>query len=152
MGFSDRWREGANPGNVGSIDLSGTHEACECRPLVFVRFLFVIIALPVAWVMAIPHVPLPLWQAAAAVIGGTLMYVALAYLINPQPDLENLGYLVGMVNDPCSYSDDQNRMLLQLQCVLGPGRFVAESLFDMKCFFQHDEENFAQPTEDTWHR
>ncbi len=150
MGFSDRWREGANPGNVGSIDLSAEHEACECRPLILARFLFVVIGLPVAWVFAIPQVPLPMWQAAAAVIGGTLMYIALAYLVNPEPDLENLGHLGGMMNDRSTYSDDKNRMLLQAQMFLGPGRFIAESVFDIKCFFQQEEERFAEPTEEAW--
>ena len=150
MSFTERWGESMNPGNVGRIEVGEEHESCECRPLVFVRFLFVIIALPVGWVLAIPHVPLPMWQAAIAVIGGTLIYVALSYLVNPQPDLDNIGHLGGMVDNQMRYSDDLNRLLMQAQFLLGPGRFVAESLFDIKCFFEHEEEEFAGAPDDAW--
>ncbi|KKK72810.1 hypothetical protein LCGC14_2900150 [marine sediment metagenome] len=150
MRYTEYWGERVNPGNVGKIAVGEEHEPCQCKPLVFVRFLFVIIALPVAWVLAIPYVPLPMWQAAIVVIGGTLIYVAMSYLVDPQPDLENIGHLGGLVDNKTRYSDDLNRLLQQAQYVLGPGRFVAESLFDIKCFFVHEEKELAAAPEDAW--
>ena len=150
MSFLEFWGERVDPGKVGTIDFSGEHEACQCRPLVLARFVFVVAALPVLWYLAIPRVPLPLWQAAGLVVGGTLMYVALSYLVNPQPDLENLGFLGGMVNDPTRRSDNQNRLLLNAQMLLGPGRFVAESLLDMRCFFAGGRDDASGPGEETW--
>ncbi len=140
MSFLEWWGEEVNPGKVGSIDLSGEHEACRCKPLVLARLLFVVIGLPVLWWLTVPLVPLPTWQAAAAVIGGTLIYIAVSYLIHPQPDLENLGPCAGMIDHPWQISDDLNRMLLGVQCVLGPGRFVAESVFDARELFRGEPE------------
>jgi hypothetical protein len=91
MRFIEWWGESVDPGKVGSVDFSADHEPCRCRALVLARFLFVVIGLPVVWYLTVPHVPLPIWQAVVLVIGGTLIYVALSYLADPAPDLENLG-------------------------------------------------------------
>ncbi len=55
-----------NPGKVGKVAVGEEHEACQWRGLVWARFVFVIVGLPVAWFLAVPHVPLPTWQAWAA--------------------------------------------------------------------------------------
>ncbi|MEE9603126.1 MAG: hypothetical protein V3V75_07465 [Thermoguttaceae bacterium] len=140
MSFMERWGESVDPGNTGNVDISAQHETCRCLPLVAARFVAVVIGLPVAWYKIIPHVPLPLFQAIALVIGGTLVYVALAYLINPQPDIENLGWAGGLIDHPWRYSDDINRTLLTAQCFLGPGRFIAESLLDVRELFKERQE------------
>lgn len=120
----------------GTVDFSGEHEPCRCKPLVVARLLFVMVGLPVLWGVAIWQVPLPMWEAAALVIGGSLIYISVAYLVNPQPDLENLGFAFGTVDNPYRFSDNWNRMLLSLQFALGPGRFVAESVLDAWVLFQ----------------
>jgi len=122
----------------GSVDFSGQHEPCRYKPLVVARFLFVIVALPVLWGVAIWQVPLPVWEAAALVIGGTLIYISVAYLVNPQPELDNLGYGLGTIDVPYRYSDNWNRMLLSWQFALGPGRFVAESVLDVAVLFEDE--------------
>ena len=67
--------------------------------------------------------------AAFAVVAG--IYLALGYTVHPDPDVSNLGWLGGLVNDPIHYTDNVNRQLLTLLVVLLPGRFLAESLVDM---------------------
>ncbi len=131
MSFLEFWGERVDPGNVGTVAVGQEHEACQCRPLVWARFVFVLIGLPVFWFFAVPYVPLPLWQAWAAVVGGTLIYVALGYLIDPQPSMDNIGVAGGMFDHEWRYSDNLNRALLGAKVFLGPGRFVAESLSDM---------------------
>jgi len=131
MHFYEWWGERTNPGPIGSIEVGGEHEACQCVPLVVARFLFVVAAIPVLWWFAIPYVPLPLWQAAALVVGATLIYVAVSYLFDPQPELSNVGLAHGLIDHPGRYSDDVNRWLFQVKVFFGPGRFVAESLVDM---------------------
>ena len=66
---------------------------------------------------------------AFALIAG--IYLALGYSVHPEPDMSNLGWLGGLVNDPIYYTDNVNRQLLALLLVLFPGRFLAESLVDM---------------------
>ena len=67
--------------------------------------------------------------AAFAVVAG--LYLGLGYSVHPEPDVSNLGWLGGLVNDPIHYTDNVNRQLLTLLVVLLPGRFLAESLVDM---------------------
>ena len=57
-------------------------------------------------------------------------YCSAGYWYAPRPDLENVGWLGGLVDHPFRWSDDVNRGLLVLRVVLGPGRFVTVSLRD----------------------
>jgi len=151
MSFYEYWAESSSgrTGPIGTINVGQQHEACRCKPLVVARFVFVLIGLPAIWFFAIPMVPLPLWQAAAAVIGGTLIYVAVAYLVDPQPDMDNMGIAGGLIDNPFRYSDDINRNLVGLAMLLGPGRFVAESVMDIGVLFEQPaaDEGFDYPSE-----
>jgi hypothetical protein len=139
MSFLEFWGERVDPGSVGTVAVGEEHEACQCRPLVWARFVFVVIGLPVLWFFAVPYVPLPTPQAWAAVVGGTLIYVALGYLVDPQPSMDNIGIAGGMIDHEWRYSDDVNRALLAAKVFLGPGRFVAESLADMMAVSKDSE-------------
>ncbi len=130
MSLYEWWGERWDPGEVGSVQVSTEHEACTWQPLVIARFVFVVVGLPALWYFTIPLVPLPLWQSAALVVGGTLIYVSLSYFIDPQPNTDNIGVAGGLIDHPFRYSDDLNRNLLGLKVLLGPGRFVAESICD----------------------
>lgn len=66
---------------------------------------------------------------AFALVAG--IYLALGYSVHPDPDMSNLGWLGGLVNDPIHYTDNVNRQLLALLVILLPGRFLAESLVDV---------------------
>jgi hypothetical protein len=59
---------------------------------------------------------------------GTAVYLLVAYVVHPHPELANVGWLGGLFDHPFRYSDDVNRLLVFLVVVLWPGRFVAESL------------------------
>ena len=147
MSFMEFWGERVDPGEVGKVEFGTEHEVCQCKPLVAARFVAVVVGLPVIWAFAIPHVPMPTLHAAMLVIGGTLIYVALAYLITPQPDMDNLGWAGGLIDHPWRYSDDLNRGLLGLAIVLGPGRFVAESVLDVGVLFRDKEEAVEEDDE-----
>jgi hypothetical protein len=67
--------------------------------------------------------------AAFVVIGG--IYLALSYYIYPDPDLSDLGWFGGLMNNPFRYSDNINRQLLFLYVVLLPGRIALEALVDL---------------------
>lgn len=73
---------------------------------------------------------LPLWQAVAAVAGLMLVYIGIAFFFRPDPNTDNMGWLGGGMNDPTQYSDNINRLLWKLHCILGPGRFTSETLLD----------------------
>jgi hypothetical protein len=72
----------------------------------------------------------PLWQAAAITAVGMLLYTGIAFFCRPEANTDNLGWCGGMMNDPFQASDNVNRYLWKAHCLLGPGRFMAETLLD----------------------
>jgi hypothetical protein len=100
---------------------------------VLLKLLGVAAMVAVGYGIALPTVAqaLPLWQACAAVAGVMLIYVGIAFFFRPEPNTDNMGWFGGMSNDPTQYSDNINRSLWNLHCVLGPGRFTAETLLDL---------------------
>jgi len=153
MSFMEFWGEQTNPGSVGRVGISTEHAACTSPVLVWGRVLFLGAAVPVLWMLAAMNIPLPAWQAWTAVIGGTLIYAGIAYFVDPQPDMENIGWCGGFVDNPCRYSDDLNRNLVGLQILFGPGRFMVESAADWLAlmFPPNDEDSFDPPSTSTPH-
>ncbi|MDX1948127.1 MAG: hypothetical protein SFU86_22245 [Pirellulaceae bacterium] len=123
----------------GSYDKHGTVEinteyVTRRKPawLVLLKLLAVAAMVAVGYAIALPTLlkVLPLWQSIALVAGVMLIYIGLAFFFRPEPNTDNMGWFAGMGNDPTQYSDNINRSLWNLSCVLGPGRFVSESLLD----------------------
>lgn len=57
------------------------------------------------------------WIAAA-------VYVALAALVTPSVDVEDLGLWGTFINNPFSYEDDYNRLMLKIAALLAPGKLI----------------------------
>ena len=76
-------------------------------------------------------------EGTAIAAGLTLLYLVIAYLVHPQPDTSNIGWLGGLMDHPFRYSDDINRFLIFLVIALWPGRFVSESLVDVVLLLAH---------------
>ena len=116
----------------GSIRLNTFYETRK-KPLwqIGLKLLGLVALLAVGFVLLLPYVPLPLWQSTTVVSGVLLIYVGIAFFVRPEPSENNMGYLGGMMDDPTQYSDDINRRLWSLHCLLGPGRFVAETILDL---------------------
>jgi hypothetical protein len=69
------------------------------------------------------------WQALSAddgVISFTAItsYLLVSYLVTPKPDMTNMGWLGGLINNPFRVSDNYNRFLFFLSAVLIPGKLV----------------------------
>jgi hypothetical protein len=63
------------------------------------------------------------------IVGGvTLAYVAMAHVVRIHHDPGDLGLFGGLMDNPFSFSDDVNRLMLFLQVLLLPGRLIAESV------------------------
>ena len=144
MSSSESWREG-NRGR--SVDEQVDHEPCRCRPLVWGRLLFVVVGLPLFWCWAVPQVPLPTWQAAVLVVGGTLIYLAMAYLFFSQFDIDQFGDAHGYNDHPYQMGRGLVRLRMSAQFFLGPGRFIAESLLDARELFGSEQEAPDQSSE-----
>lgn len=119
----------------GAVELN-TEYITSRKPawLVFVKLLGVVAMVSVGVAIALPMLleyRFPLWQAAAIVAGGMLIYTGIAFFVRPEPNTDNLGFGGGLANDPFQSSDNVNRFLWRAHCVLGPGRFTAETLLDL---------------------
>ena len=68
------------------------------------------------------------WKACGITSAVLLVYLLIARFVRPEPEMDNLGWLGGLMDDPFHYSDDINRFLLFLLIVLAPGRFIVGSL------------------------
>lgn len=119
----------------GTVEINTDYQA-ERKPawLVLLKFLGVLAMVAVGVAIAIPTLleyKFPLWHAVVITAGGMLIYTGIAFFIRPEPNTDNLGWGGGMMNDPFQCSDNVNRFLWKLHCVLGPGRFTAETLLDL---------------------
>lgn len=102
--------------------------------LVLVKMVGVAALVAVGAAIAVPtllELEFPLWQAAVATGVGMIAYSAVAFFFRPEANPDNMGIGGGMVNDPFQCGDNVNRFLWKAHCVLGPGRFTAETFLDL---------------------
>jgi hypothetical protein len=62
---------------------------------------------------------------------GLAIYLCLGYVFRPKPNLENLGWFGGLMDNPFRLSDGYNRFLVWLFVLFLPGRFVSTSIVDL---------------------
>lgn len=96
----------------------------------------------VCWILAVafvfgPYVTIWVLQPAWATPGfffkyywiGWGIYLVLALVLTPNPNMENIGYFHGLIDKPFDFSDDYNRFLVFLTIVLTPGKIVIGALW-----------------------
>jgi hypothetical protein len=120
---------------TGSVELK-TEYYTRKNPLwlVALKVLGVAVMGAVGVAIAVPtllELEFSLLQSSAITAGGMLIYTGIAFFVRPEPNTDNMGYGGGLANDPFQYSDNINRILWKAHCVLGPGRFTAETLLDV---------------------
>jgi len=123
----------------GTVEIN-TEYCTHRKPawLVFLKLLGVAAMVAVGAAIAVPTLleyDFPLWQAVAITAGGMFIYTGIAFFFRPEPNTDNLGWGGGLGNDPFQSSDNINRFLWKAHCVLGPGRFTAETLLDTCVLF-----------------
>ena len=106
----------------GTVEINTDYQTTR-KPvwLVMLKLLGVAIMIAVGTAIALPtllELEFPLWHAVAITVGAMFIYTGLAFFFRPESDTDNVGHGV-------------NRILWRLHCVLGPGRFTAETLLDL---------------------
>lgn len=128
------WQGQASYHKAGEIQVN-QHYYTQTKPawLVCLKLLGLAAMVAVGYAIAIPSLRevLPLWQTIVLVAGVMLVYTGIAFFVRPEADGDNMGIAGGFANDPFQYSDNINRCLWNLHCLLGPGRFAAETLLDV---------------------
>jgi hypothetical protein len=119
----------------GTVEINTEYQTHK-KPvwLVLLKVLGTLAMVAVGAAIAVPTLlefKFPVWQAAVITAGGMLVYTGIAFFFRPEPNTDNLGFGGGMANDPFQASDNVNRFRWRLHCVLGPGRFTAETLLDV---------------------
>jgi hypothetical protein len=120
---------------TGSIEIH-TELYRQRRPwwLVFLKMLGVAAMVAVGAAIAVPtllELDFPLWHASVVTGVGMIAYTAIAFFFRPEANTDNMGVGGGMANDPFQCGDNVNRFLWKAHCVLGPGRFTAETFLDI---------------------
>ena len=105
----------------GSIELN-TDTYRERRPawLVLLKLLGVAAMVAVGAAIAIPSLlefDFPLWHAIGLTAGGMVLYTAIAFFVRPEPNTDDL--------------TNVNKLLWNVHCALGPGRFTSETFLDL---------------------
>jgi len=122
----------------GTIELNTAYHTSK-KPvwLIVLKLLGVAAMVAVGAAIILPslfQLQFPVWQAVLITAGLMLVYTGIAFFIRPEPNTDNMGWGGGMMNDPFQCSDNVNRILWRLHCLLGPGRFTAETVLDLCAF------------------
>jgi hypothetical protein len=131
MGLLEWIGESYDPGEIGSVQVGRGEPPRRSAAAVITCFVITVGLLLAAYLGLYFGFPDLGWNSWLIIAGVSLGYFLLAYFIRPAPDMENIGWLGGMIDHPWRYSDDINRTLLMFLIVLYPGRFVGESVLDM---------------------
>jgi hypothetical protein len=130
MSFLEWWGESYNPGPTGSVELGRSKRPPRSNGAILVRFIFTVMIVGGLYLLLFTKMYEPSLKNLAMTTSILLVYCIIAYLVRPEPDTSNIGWLGGVMDDPFRYSDDINRFLLFLKAFLLPGVFLAESIID----------------------
>jgi len=132
MSLLEYFGESVNPGSCGGVDVVGTRRAPSSPPgWVLLRAVGAAGLLVGAAYLVFGKLEVAGTTHNLAVAGIlALTYLVAGYALRPEPDMSNMGWLGGLVDNPFRWSDDWNRTLLFLAVALWPGRFVAEAFVD----------------------
>lgn len=116
----------------GTIEIQGDYVARR-KPawLVVGKLAMVLFVVGFAYALALMHIDYPAWKITVVYFGAVLAYCGSAYLVRPNANYMNMGWGGGLINDPTQYSDNINRGLRDLECVLQPGQLAVESVLDL---------------------
>lgn len=140
MDFFEWMYRSSDHGPVGSVDVGKEKRIVVWLPFTLVRFLLTFALLVGSIVVGVFHdvTPQPLHGALAG--GVFLLYLCVGYFIRPKPDLSNVGYAGGLVDDPFRYSDDRNRSLLFFAILLLPGYLLARPVVELFAYIAGEDE------------
>jgi hypothetical protein len=116
----------------GTIEIQGEYVARR-KPawLVVGKLAIAMFVIGFAYALCLIHIDYPGWKTSVVFFGVLLLYCGIAYMVRPNPNDMNMGWGGGLMNDPTQYSDNINRGLRDLECILQPGQLVTESVLDL---------------------
>lgn len=139
--------ESINPGPVGGVELGGDRPRLSPGKVLLQVALAAVVVAGFVWLAKEAH-----WKLTdPRVAGGLFAYIGFAWLVRPQADTSNLGWLGGLVDNPFRVSDDWNRLLLFLSIALLPGRIVGDAVEDtLRLVFGKPPRGWSPPEQGGW--
>lgn len=137
MSFFEWLGESADPGPSGVTEFGARERGRQSRRRVLTRMVISLGMLGLLGYVMFQEMGIREFHIYRNTLVVLLVYSVIAYLVHPEPDTSNLGWLGGLWDHPFRYSDDANRFLLFLLIFLLPGRFLSESLVDFVCLIRH---------------
>lgn len=71
---------------------------------------------------------------------GEVIYLVLGFFIQPQPNIDNMGWFGGLINNPFRITDNFNRFIFFLKLLLLPGRFMSQSILNFLGLLQKNQQ------------
>lgn len=128
MGILEWMLEPMNPGPTGTIETGTGRQAPPSPPVIWLRFVVTVTILGALIVITGYYVVPHLFCSGWFLLLFLAAYLVFGLLLDPKPDMSNLGWAGGMIDNPLRYSDDINRSLLMIKIFLFPGRFFSLSI------------------------
>ena len=120
------------PNEVGGFELASEINLRKPSHVVMpkVAVSIALIALMYVVVFSLESVSLSV-TSLAIVTGGILVYLGIAWLVRPEANENNMGWMGGLMDAPFQHSDNFNRFLWKLKIAFMPGRFVTQSFIEL---------------------
>lgn len=123
-----------------TADRQSPNKSAPSQPLPFwvlLGFIVALVALGIPFYLAnFPTQWQENWILYAGIGIGEMIYLMVAFLIQPEPDTSDMGWFGGLINNPFRITDNFNRFLLFLKIMLLPGRLIAQAILNFMALVQ----------------
>lgn len=128
MGIFEIIGELINPGPVGKVGLSDND--CNVRQkLIPVRFVVSLIIVGLIEYLLLFQTKYKIDLASILHVNiALIIYLLISLFINVKPDYDNLGWVPFLINHPFRFSDNINRLLVIINLMFAPGKFISKSI------------------------
>jgi hypothetical protein len=99
--------ESIDPGSVGEVRFGRGGRPGRANWVIIVRFVIAAVIVRAYFRATLEMIDVS-WAEGGVLLGFAAVYLPLAYFIRPEPDLSNLGWFGGLIDNPFRYSDDIN--------------------------------------------
>lgn len=128
MGIFEIIGELINPGPIGKMDFN--EKGCEIRQrFILIRFIISLIIIGTIENKIVSQMDsfndFVYFLRSNMIL---IIYFLLAAKIRIKPEFENLGWLPFIINNPFKYSDNVNRVLVILNILFMPGKYITTSI------------------------
>ena len=142
MGIFEIIGELISPGPIGGMDFKdNSYEVRQkCIPIRFVISLIIIGV--IEYLFVFQHEYLNLFSQLLKVNVFLFIYLLIAFIIRINPDYDNLGWVPFLINNPFRFSDNINRLLVILNVLFMPGKYISNSIVGFYRYYKRQKDYY----------